>query len=205
MVTHVNEGGGGGRAECLLKFCLLSLVSLRYCLWSSHGTLSRRELKGTIHCSCHRPVPECAPKSFARTASPREYPSFTRILLVPHTGNTIAFCICIYILTTFPPNKIKALGPGYARQFTWSTENKTLSLSPSFLLASLLLNIGDFPWSQNNCVSGSGLPVYSLPHWSGTRGEERRLKRNQDRLYHGISASLFPQPLQKMGQVSNQN
>lgn len=114
------------------------------------------------------------PKSFARAASPREYPSFYRDSLVPHTRNTIAFCICIYILPTFPPNKIKALGPGYARQFTWSTENKTLSLSPSFLLASLLLNTGDFPWSQNNYVSGSGLPVYSLPHWSGTRGEERR-------------------------------
>lgn len=178
MFTHVNEGGLGDEGRMPywngVQFCLLSLVSLRYCLWSSHGTLSRRELKGTIHCSCHQPVPGCAPNHLLELLLQESIHLSTRILLVSHTRKTIAFCICIYILPTFPPNKIKALGPGYTRQFTWSTENKTLSLSPSFLLASLLLNTGDFPWSQNNYVSGSGLPVYSLPHWSGTRGEERR-------------------------------
>jgi hypothetical protein len=52
-------------------------------------------------------------------------------------------------------------------------------------------------------VSGDGLPVFSLPHWSGTRGEERRQERSKDKLSHGISASFFPQPLQEKGQVSN--
>lgn len=111
------------------------------------------------------------PKSFARAASPREY-LFIRVLLA--VTYIIAFSICIYILPTFLPNKVRALSPGHARQFTWSTENKALALSTSCLLASLLLDFGDFPWSQNNYVSGSCLPVYSLPHWSGTRGEERR-------------------------------
>lgn len=99
------------------------------------------------------------PKSLARAASPREYLFIRIAFALPYT---IAFSICIYILPIFLPNKIRTLSPGHARQVTRSTENKALSLSTSFLLASLLLDFGDFPWSQNNYVSGSCLPVYSL-------------------------------------------
>lgn len=81
----MRAAGDEGRVPCLngVQFCLLSLVSLRDCLWGSHGTLSRRELKGTIHCSCHHPVPGCAPNHLLELLLQERIHLSTRSLLAP--------------------------------------------------------------------------------------------------------------------------
>lgn len=189
--------GKWSRTPCQngLWFCLSSLMSLRDCEthWDPvqegaerHNSLLLPSFNARVW-----------PKLSTRVAFPR---ACVHLHEDSAWAPTIAFSICVCnLLPIFLSPKVGILGHGHAGMLTWSTEDKVISLSLSFLLASLLLESGNFPWSQSHDVSGRGFPVYSFPHWSGNRGEERRKERSKDKFKGVISSFLFPQPLQKKG------